>query len=323
MAALSFPVLVWVTTLYHIPSHLSAGKSREKQQAGRGLSSVPACPQNVLPPGWTARLQHQAASSSSAPPACGCRRPPKALIIRWVWRNPQGARSGPQAGVQVAVSLVPHKQHRVRWYPPAGTPPFHTFRSGVGLLRVKNLLVKAPQQPGPSSASPPSRLEFEHSTSRMPRSRRRRSRPASTGSGWGPTPSVSRSRRANWNRSRTPHRPSRYAGPGTWPGCHHGGCPPASPVQPGRGVRTQECGLGGHSQQRGGRARTHPIPWGQTGRSGKPCLPPAPGSSPPLQTRSPSPMEYRQSSSRSFAGRYGRRGRACRPDQNRQARGSL
>ena len=65
-----------------------------------------------------------------------------------------------------------------------------------------------------------------------------------------------------------------------------------------------------------------PIPWGQTGRSGRPdCLPPAPGSSPPLQTRSPSPMEYRQSSSRSFAGRYGRRGRACRPDQNRQAPG--
>ena len=149
MAALSFPVLVWVTTLYHIPSHLSAGKSAGKTAGRAGALLRPACMQNVLPPGWTARLQHQAASSSFS---SSCVR------IQASQRPSSSAGYGETRRVR-APARRPAYRSPYPWsptnsiasdgIPQRALPPFHTFRSGVGLLRVKNLLVKAPQQPQP------------------------------------------------------------------------------------------------------------------------------------------------------------------------------
>ena len=181
MAALSFPVLVWVTTLYHIPSHLSAGKSAGKTAGRAGALLRPACMQNVLPPGWTARLQHQAASSSFS---SSCVR------IQASQRPSSSAGYGETRRVR-APARRPAYRSPYPWSPTNsiasdGIPqralhPSIRFGVAWGFSASKICSSKHPSSPSRArSASPPSRLEFEHSTSRMPRSRRRRSRPART-----------------------------------------------------------------------------------------------------------------------------------------------
>ena len=148
MAALSFPVLVWVTTLYHIPSHLSAGKSAGKQQAGRGSPSVrPVCRMSSRRaglPGFSTRRP----AAPSAPPACGYRHP-KGPHHPLGMEKPAGCALRP-AGRRTGRRIPgPHKQHRVRWYPQRALHPSIRFVVAWGFSASKNLLVKAPQQPQP------------------------------------------------------------------------------------------------------------------------------------------------------------------------------
>ena len=214
MAALSFPVLVWVTTLYHIPSHFvsrkiwgkTAGRAGLPPPSGLYAECPPAgldCPASA--PGGQRLLQLL--------PACGWQASQSALIIRWVWRNPQGALrlAGRRTGRRIP---GPHKQHRVRWYPPSGHSTLPYVSSGVGFSPSKICSSKHPSNPQPGQKRLLSLPAWNLSTAlagcRGPAGGEA-ARPAPIR--LGPTLSVSRSRRANWNRSQnaSPSQPIRRA----------------------------------------------------------------------------------------------------------------